>query len=195
MMLLDYIRSLPVYSELVNVHSTGEGNLLEITDTDTAEAQISFFIWALGRSETFDVLEIGTNKGLWGLLLSVIRPNVGLTTIDINPDSAKAADILADSTDLDCVYFLCGNSMDILPGLHTRFDFAWVDGHHGYEYALSDLTHCARLGIPYIAIDDTNTGSVLDAVNNFLETTQYVEVPNPFIDRDTRKALLLKRIT
>lgn len=192
MMLLDYIRSLPVYTELINVHSTGEGNLLEITDTSTAEAQISFFIWALGQSETFDVLEIGTNKGLWGLLLSVIRPNVGLTTIDINPDSAKAADILADKTNLDCVYFLCGNSMDILPSLKTGFDFAWVDGHHGYEFALSDLQNCARLGIPYIAIDDTNMGSVMQAVTTFLDTMPYTEVPNPFITRDARKARLLK---
>ncbi len=190
MILLDYIRSLPAYTKLINVHKTGEGNLLELTDTSTAEAQISFFIWAVGQSNAFDVLEIGTNKGLWGLLLSVIRPDIGLTTIDINHDSAKAADILIEETNLEYITFFRGSSMGILPALHTRFDFAWSHGNHNYEYALSDLRHCAQLDIPYIAIDDTNMKSVADAVKTFLAEGVYKEIENPFIGRDSRKARL-----
>ncbi len=190
MMLLDYIRTLPAYTKLINVHKTGEGNLLELTDTSTVEAQISFFIWALSKARVLSVLEIGTNKGLFGLLLSILRPNVDLTTIDINPDSILAADILNSEVDLSYVYFFCGDSTKILPNIHDVYDFAWVDGNHNYEYALSDLRHCARLSIPYIAIDDTNMKSVAQAVETFLAEGVYKEIENPFISRDSRKARL-----
>jgi hypothetical protein len=193
---LNYLRSLPIYQELCAVHDSDEGNTLELVDDTTAEAQVEFHRWALSmvRAENPDgieVLEIGTNKGMFGLLLWQVDPLAGLYTIDVNPRAGDAAEALY-SAGLD-VEFECGDSAEVLPYLTAPFSYAWVDGHHGEDEALADLMGCDRLKIPWVAIDDTSYETVASAIERWLAAAPYVEVLNPFIAHDTRKARLYRR--
>lgn len=193
MLLIDYIKGTPLYHELTKVHNTNEGNLLELTNPKTLEAQVEFMRWALPQMHNRMLLEIGTNKGMFGLLASYIVPGCHLITVDINPDSAKVEEIMRQNTNITVEVWI-GNSIELIPAFEgINFGFAWIDGNHDYEYALSDLRNVARLGVPLIAIDDTNYKSVMDAINIWLVDAEYEEVPNPFIQYDDRKARLFKR--
>jgi precorrin-6B methylase 2 len=195
---LDYLRSLPIYRALCAVHDSDEGNTLEIIDDATAEAQIEFHRWALGLAMTSNCgawlfLEIGHNKGMWALLVSYIRPHCYIDAIDQNPRAADAAKILTEQRNID-VNFFQGKSRDVLENeIVEPFDYAWVDGGHDYDDALSDLTHCDRLKIPFVAVDDTAYESVANAVATWLGKAPYKEIPNPFIAADARQARLYRR--
>jgi predicted O-methyltransferase YrrM len=196
MLFLEYLRNQPIYRELQAVHHTNEGNLLEITDTRTAEAQIEFIRWATQYSGAHTYLEIGHNKGYFGYLLSQIVVYPKLTAIDINPDSRKAADILNRYDKID-VTFIEGSSIDVLPTLNRWvYDFIWLDGNHNYEFALEDLRNATVLQIPWIAIDDTNMGSVQKAIEDWQRETNiaYHEITNPFIGYDSRRARLYRKV-
>jgi prepilin-type processing-associated H-X9-DG protein len=196
---LDYLRSLPIYQELCAVHDSDEGNTLELVDDTTAEAQVEFHRWALGlvranNSNSVNTLEIGTNKGMFGLLLWQVDPLAGLYTIDVNSRAGDAARLLNHSG-LD-VEFECGDSAVILPVLKycgKHFNYAWVDGHHGCDEALADLMGCDRLKISWVAVDDTVYETVATAIERWLAAAPYEEVLNPFLEHDTRKARLYRR--
>jgi predicted O-methyltransferase YrrM len=197
MLFLDYLRNTECYKLLCQVHDSNEGNTLEIIDDRTAEAQVEFHRWAWSLvlaefAEASEVLEVGHNKGMFGLLFSTICPNGGLTAIDVNPKAAKAAEILNQYTTID-VDFLCGDSDDILHEVIGPFDYAWVDGNHDTGPALADLMHCDRLAIPWVAVDDTAYPSVVAAVEQWQNAAPYTEIPNPFIAADARKARLYRR--
>ena len=139
MIFLDYIRGTEIYKALCPVHDSNEGNTLEIIDPATAEAQIEFHRWALakvrgewnGVNSFLEVLEVGTNKGMFGLLLWHIDPHARLTTMDVNPDAKQAVEFLREFG-LDARFYL-GSSIDVLPELLKKrllFDYAWIDGDH-----------------------------------------------------------------
>ena len=182
------------------MHDSDEGNTLEIVDDTTAEAQAEFHRWALAMVMAeaqygIHVLEVGTNKGMFGLLLMNINPSVTLYTIDINPQAKQAAEIL-EEFDLLTIFY-CGDSAVLLKELKVSsapaFHYAWVDGHHGEDEALSDLMGCDRLRIPWVAVDDTAYETVAAAIERWLAAAPYVEVPNPFLDHDSRQARLYRR--
>jgi hypothetical protein len=199
MLFLDYLRGTDTYKQLCAVHDSNEGNTLEIIDDATAEAQIEFHRWALAlvraeNPEGIEVLEIGTNKGMFGLLLLHVDPLAGLYTMDINPRAGDAARELNHSG-LD-VEFERGDSAVLLQELTVSrgyFNYAWVDGDHREEPALADLMGCDRLKIPFVAVDDTAYDSVASAVASWLSKAPYEEIPNPFIPADARQARLYRR--
>lgn len=198
MTFLDYLRGTDTFRELTEASDSREGNSLEWVDDATAAAQIEFHRWALWQvmEETpgCRVLEIGHNKGLFGLLLSYIRPWVGLTAIDPNPASARAAAILNARTTLT-VDFHQGDSTQVMDAIQGSFGYAWVDGGHETPVALSDLRHTDRLAIPWVAVDDTSYGSVMEAILHWLAEAPYTEVTNPFLASDGRQARLYRRTT
>ena len=195
---LDYLRSTECYKQLCEVHDSNEGNTLEIVSDRTAEAQIEFHRWAWGhvlrdQPDATEVLEIGHNKGMFGLLLSTIRPYAGLTAIDVNPAAETAARILTETALIDVEFHLGDSNQVLAEEIGGDFDYAWVDGNHETAYALSDLMHCDRLAIPYVAVDDTAYESVALSVAQWQDKTSYTEIPNPFIADDDRKARLYRR--
>ena len=196
MTFLDYLRGTETYRELVAAFQSPEGNSLEWVDDATAAAQIEFHRWALwqvmGDVPGCRVLEIGHNKGMFGLLLSYIRPWAGLTAIDGDARSARAAAVLNARTTLT-VTFHHGDSTRVMGEIHGTFGYAWVDGDHSTEVALSDLGHCDRLGIPWVAVDDTVYPSVAAAVERWQTGAPYVEIDNPFLAGDGRQARLFRR--
>jgi predicted O-methyltransferase YrrM len=193
MMLLDKIRSHKAYELLRGVHNSDEGNILEITDERTAEAQIEFMRWVMAEMYPRNILEIGFNKGMFGLLLHFIRPHSYLTAIDINPKAASAANILNQYTTTD-VDFMCGSSQEIVPNLQSLYDLVWIDGEHSYFGAYTDLCNVSENSARVILLDDTNMPSVYNAYNDWLNTTvEYREIVNPYIDYDARKARIFVR--
>lgn len=197
MLLLDHIRNSSIYQLLRGVHNSNEGNLLEITDSQTAEAQIELIRYAHTLYSIKDILEIGFNKGMFSLLISHINSHVSggdvyILGIDVNPLANEAAKILNRSTPLS-VDFQCEDSTTLVPKLNSNrsFDLAWVDGNHEYSYALQDLKNVSALGVPIILLDDTNMHTVQQAYQDWLNITPtYTELTNPFLAYDSRKARL-----
>lgn len=197
MLLLDHIRNSFIYQLLRGVHNSNEGNLLEITDTQTAEAQIELIRYAHTLYPIKDILEIGFNKGMFSLLIShinshVVGGDVYILGIDVNPLAYEAAKILHRSTPL-AIDFQCEDSTTLVPKLQSNrsFDLAWVDGNHEYAFALQDLKNVSALKVPIILLDDTNMDTVYQAYRDWLNVTpMYEELPNPFLAYDSRKARL-----
>ena len=189
---LESLRSTPIYQMLCGVHTSPEGNLLEnIISIETSTAQISFFKYALNIIKHQNIegclLEVGTNKGFFGYIASIILGQRTLHTIDLNMESSKVVPILA-KMGMD-VIFNYGDSTQILNEykIDEPVVFAWIDGGHKYEEALSDLRNAARLGAKYIALDDVKffQGHVNTAYIDFLtEHQEYINIDNPYWEKD-----------
>lgn len=189
---LESLRSTEIYKMLCEAHSSPEGNLLQnIISEQTSNAQISFFKYALNIIKNQNVegclLEVGTNKGFFGYIASTILGQRTLHTIDLNMESSKVVPILAKMG--MNVIFNCGDSTHILNDykIDEPVAFAWIDGGHKYEEALSDLRNAARLGAKYIALDDVKffQGHVNIAYIDFLtEHQEYMNIDNPFWEKD-----------
>ena len=189
---LEFARSTDLYRALCAREAGGDGNLLERTDESTAAAQTEFLRWAFQQAAPQVVLETGTNKGLFAYLLSLIGHGLTLHTFDCDPRSAEAMSLLNRSQKNVHAHFYAGDSRETLRAFSERVDFAWIDGGHDWSIALSDLMHCYRLRIPFVAVDDTAFTSVTEAVAYLRQHTPYELIENPFRKQDRRGALLLR---
>ncbi len=181
------------YYKLCSIDNSNEGNLLEYpVNKKTQIAQLSFLKYLLNHikednSLSSNFLEIGTNKGFFGYILSQFYGNCTLHTIDINKESSKSVPILQDLGLF--VYFILGDSKDILPNYQINSDIslAWVDGGHDYESAISDLENIVKYKPKYIAVDDVKffPESVRPAYLKFLDNhPEYENFDNPFWSSD-----------
>ena len=189
---IDYARSTPLYRSLCAIVAGEDGNLLERTDDRTAESQIEFLRWALHLANPRVVIETGTNKGLFLYVLSLISKGLAVHTFDCEPASAQAVDLVNRQQSNVVAVFHPGDSRDTLKQFDESAQFAWIDGGHETDIALSDLLHCYRLRVPYIAVDDAAYQTVRNAVDYLLQHAPYTSMPNPFSQHDRRGAMLLR---
>jgi hypothetical protein len=192
------LRNDPIYKKLLEVFPGGsEGNLLDITEESTAVNQIGVILKYLEKAKKPDkplkVLETGTNKGMFTFLLS---KNGGGTiyTHDLDPRTQLTADAIPGLMPNIDFHYTLGNTIATLGKyfIEDEFDFAWVDGGHYYDVALSDIFHCGRLKIPYILVDDCKYEMVSLAIRTFLEThDDYREIPNESYRDDPRGIRIL----
>jgi hypothetical protein len=188
---LDHARSTELYRRLCRVPATDDGNLLEHTSDQVAEAQTEFLRWALQLARPKVLLETGTHKALFGYVVSLLLRDVVLHTLDVHPGAAEAVGALnAGQSNVSCV-FHAGDSRETFPRLSVPAQFAWLDGGTEHDVVMSDLLQCYRLRVPYVAVDDTAYPSVKNAVGYVLDHFPYTVVPNPFGDKDSRGAVLL----
>lgn len=185
-------RSTELYRRLCAVPGTEDGNLLERTDDSLAEAQVEFLRWVLQSAVPSTVLETGTNKGLFGYLLSLIGKPLKLRTFDLDPRAAQAVDILNNGQSVVKAEFRAGDTRKTLAELQEPADFAWIDGGHASDIPMSDLLNCYRLRVPWIAVDDSVYPGVAAAIEYMLGHTPYESVENPYATNDRRKAVLLR---
>jgi predicted O-methyltransferase YrrM len=197
---LDLIKRSEEYTRLSAAFSTCEGNLLEVTDDTTAVPQIEamegFLRMARPSNRPIRVLETGTNKGMFGLLLS--RWGGGeLWTHDCDPRTKEVAKIMTENLRNIDLHYHHGPSEEGLKLLEDvgYFDLFWVDGGHDYEVCVSDLNHAKRLKVPIVVIDDGNMDTVDKAINDVLVDSEYVEIPNGLKDLDHRKMRGFRRRT
>jgi hypothetical protein len=188
---VDHARATALYRQLCRVPATDDGNLLEHTDDKIAEAQTEFLRWALQLARPKVLLETGTQKALFGYVVSLLLRDVVLHTLDCHPGAAQAVSVLnAGQGNVTCVLH-AGDSRVTFPGLSVPAAFAWLDGSTQHEIVLSDLLQCYRLRVPYVAVDDTAYLSVRKAVDYTLDHFPYAIIENPFRENDRRGAMLL----
>jgi precorrin-6B methylase 2 len=157
-----------------------------------AEAQIEFLRWSLALTRPRVVLEVGTNKGLFPYLVSLLLEGVEVHTVDVRPDAGRAVALLNERQQAVRCVFHEGDSREVLPRLEVRPDFAWLDGGHETDAVIGELLQCWRLGVRYVAVDDTAYPSVRQAVHYAVTHLPCEIVGNPFAAADQRKAMLLR---
>ena len=202
-MLLSEIRSKDVFKKLCKVESTGEGNLLHLTETETAAAQIKVLKYFFIKYNPTVFLETGTNQGNFlHLTQEIIKKPIIAYTFDINSGSKEAVSILQEEYPLSSFFFIEGDTKNTLSDFFVRgIDFAWVDGDHNPDGLKSDLYNCDRLRIPVVAVDDIKFFSTYykdykldEIVKKFCDLCGYVVENNPYWEEDSRGIVILKRI-
>jgi len=201
-----FLRSLqqdPLYQALCAVSGINtHGNLLERTDPATAESQVETIRWALWRlgEPPAWVVETGTNRALFGYLLSrIAAAPLMLDTIDPEPRSLQAVATLNAMQDRVRAVHHCGLSGDLLPLILRRGvpGLAWVDGDHSEQGCIDDLIALADAHTPMILVDDADHGEpgVQAAIARFLNEAPYTREAPPWAltEGDRRGIAVLMR--
>lgn len=200
-MMLDRILTDPLYTALVSSHAAPDGNLLQYSDNATAAAQCATIAWAIEQyaPRPRAVVETGTNKALFGLLLTHVLPvdhRWSLHTIDINPEAARAVAALNAACRGVDAHFYAGDSRAALPRVLREVapDLAWVDGDHSAEGCLADLRALDAARVPLILVDDaTLLPEVAQALYTFLAEAHYAAAHSPHAAADSRGIAVLVR--
>jgi len=202
----EYLTSLELYRELAATFESREGNLLEKSDPATIAAQVRAMQWAVEQCRPRVVLETGTNKAMFGYVLSIILPHpnplpmgegVVLYTFDIDHRAGVAAAALADAVTGMRVWFTLGDTNETLKNFDEPIDLAWIDGGHDAKTAYNDITQAMRLGAQWILIDDAKQmASVMVAVLSAMaDRPDYERVEHPWLPQDARGVAMLRLIT
>jgi methyltransferase family protein len=191
---VEHARRTELYRQLCGLYDSPHGNLLEHTRGQTAEAQVEFLRWGLHLANPRVIIETGTNKGLFAYLVSLVCQNVTIHTFDADPRAAKAVGLINKTQRNVEIVFHRGDSRRTLPELNVAAEFAWIDGGHEGDVPLRDLMECYRLAVPYVAVDDTVYPDVSGAVQHLIQQSPYRTTVNPFLQHDTRKAVLLRLV-
>ena len=142
-------------------------------------------------------METGTNKSLFGYLLSHLAGGVTLHTFDGDPRAARGVELLNAAQSNVRSVFTLGDTKRTLPRFDARgIDLAWIDGGHDEETAASDLRCAARAGARIVAVDDARTmPEVARALARTLEENarDYEPLVNPFYAHDARGIVFLRR--
>lgn len=196
--LVQYVRETAVYRALAKAFDSPEGNLFERGDEPTMAAQVAAILWAVGHVAARTVLETGTNKGFFGLLLAqVFDRRRTLYTFDCDERAAAAVSLLNLEQDVIRVRFILGDTRETLKDFDEPIDLAWIDGGHDSKTAHSDITHAMRLGARWILIDDAKQmASVAVAVLSAMaDRPDYERVEHPWWGQDARGVAMLRRLT
>ena len=189
-MLIGNIQNSEVFRKMSTAFEDGRGNLLDISDEQTMQAQVAYLTHLIRTIRPNKVLEVGTNKGMFGLLLAHLRSESSLDTFDINHESSTSLKHLQPFYN---VRFFFGDSKEILSLYNDTADFAWIDGGHATDVVLSDLRNMNRLKVPFIALDDCKLDEVKESIDTFVQESGYSIRVNPWWDDDPRGILLLRR--
>jgi len=167
----DLLAPTPLLTELTRDDRT-EGNLFERNDGDGRIAQLQIMYETITRLKPKRILEVGTNKGFFGYLLTLLLgDDFELITCDIDEKSQRAVDKLKTVNPRICL--VLGDSRETLAKIHFPFDLMWLDGGHQFEFALSDIKNGIRMKIPTILIDDTSSHDVKKAIDESGITDEY----------------------
>jgi SAM-dependent methyltransferase len=120
---------------------------------------------------TNSILEIGTYMGHSLLIMLLSNPNLKITCIDIsNKYTGPAVEILNKYFN-NAITFICGNSLDVLLTLNTKFDLFHIDGNHDENFIYKEFTLIHQLS------NDSNILKVLFDDENCLRRLQeYIRV-------------------
>lgn len=135
-------------------------------------------------------LEVGMAYGLSTLFICQAHRDNGIgshTAIDPNQDTVyKSVGLLnLRKSNLDSILrFYQDPSFEVLPRLWNegeRFDFAFVDGRHLFDYVLVDFFYVDKLleAEGYVVFDDIWTPAVRKVVTFILRNRSYKLVPPP----------------
>ena len=165
-------------NKLFKSWNQGEGSTFGWDEMGDSLIQISFHKKAFAILKPKNILEVGTHKGSYSYLCKTEIPDVKIWTFGIDPESKDCVDLINEYFNEKFITFIEGDSRKTLPKFQEEieFDLAWVDGHHAYEVAMSDLKQCERLGIKNILVDDLSMPTVKDALDDFIKDSDYTLV-------------------
>jgi hypothetical protein len=93
-----------------------------------------------------NVLEIGTYMGHSLMLMLIANPRLNVTCVDIDSTfSQPATTFLQEKFLKSKVNFICGNSVEVLPGIKEKFDFFHIDGKHNNKMITQEFNLCKNL--------------------------------------------------
>jgi hypothetical protein len=144
MALVEDLRRPELFRRLAASYDTVEGNLLERADEATHAAQIETLRAELNWLGARRFLETGTNKCMFGYVLSQSVRDGLLYTFDGDPRSARAVETLRNAQQEVRLEFTLGDTKSTLREFSEPVDLAWIDGGHDLDTALSDLNHAMR---------------------------------------------------
>lgn len=150
------------------------------------KVQIDFMMKAIEKISPTNILEVGTNKGLFCYFILSVLPEAHIDTFDIEDYSAEAVNILNKRFN-NRVTFIKGDSAKTLSLFNPPYsiDLAWVDGAHDYLGCISDLKNCDRLHVKNIFIDDCRLlEEVWKAINDFCAVTGYSIIDTDSLEDD-----------
>jgi len=95
-------------------------------------------------------IEVGTSNGNTTRILSYLFDNV--TTIELQiSEINKAQKLNNDRTNIE---YLHGDAYKSDWGLDKKYDVAFIDANHFYDFVKQDYENCSALGVKYFVFDD-----------------------------------------
>jgi hypothetical protein len=202
------IASHPCFEQLSKLGHSTEGNfmlkhLTPDTLTSSTDSQAKFWISLVRELDIHspNLLEIGTNKGMF-LLFALLCLNIKhAVSFDVLPGAADAVRILNQSFD-NRVTFIPGDSRVTVPEYCARkdrpaIDIVWIDGGHDYDTACSDLSCCIVAQPRLILVDDykqsTDVNNVVRDLKLLYTRFGYRTCVNPWDDDDYKGIFALRR--
>lgn len=126
--------------------------------------------------ETPTVLNIGAGAGTSGKAFLESRPDLHLTTIDIQQEDSPLGSLFSEQKVLEGHFYsyqhICGDSKEIARSwINEPFDMIFIDGDHTYEGCKGDIV----LWLPHI-----KSGGII-AVHDYRKDllTHKLDGPNP----------------
>lgn len=154
---------------------SSDGCLLDNIGELRTRTQVNFIASIIKQRNVKRILETGTHKAMFCYIAYLCNNLVSVDTFGNLPESVKAVEALNQKYG-GYIQFHLGDSSQTLNDFapNYQFDFAWVDGGHSFEICLNDLSNCARLEIPNIAVDDYKCrDDVKKAVTEFVKKYDY----------------------
>jgi len=110
-------------------------------------------------------IEVGTAHGDTTRILSYIFEHV--TTLEIDNGSInKARQLNHDRNNID---YLQGNVYESDWGLDKKYDVAFIDAVHQYDFVKQDFQNCLALGAKYFIFDDYGLDESSPSVKVFVD--------------------------
>ena len=177
----------PVYEFLINESINNRmgwgGNAGSIDgisefDLENSKKGNRFMREFLNESKPYNILETGTNYGSFSYTCYETLSDFRLYTCDNHPDnnSMRCINFINEYYDDNKVKYFHKHSKDFLLELkqtETKFDLAWLDSTHTYQFLLEELNIVASMNVNYIMVDDFWTQKELQlAVFDFLKTNE-----------------------
>ena len=128
----------------------------------------------LMEHKPYNILETGTNYGSFSYTCYETLSDFRLYTCDNHPDnnSMRCINFINEYYDDNKVRYFHKESRHFLNDLRndgTKFDLAWLDSTHTYEFLLEEMNIVADMKVPFIMIDDFWTQKELqNAVLDFV---------------------------
>lgn len=127
-------------------------------DLNNSRKGVEFMSNFLQEVKPKRIIETGTNYGSFSYVLYENLEEFELYTCDIIKDnSERCIKFINSYYNKENVKFIHDNSINFLKNLKNsgeKFDMAWLDSTHTYQYLIEELRIAAQMKIPYIVVDD-----------------------------------------
>lgn len=156
------------------------GGCIDFYPDSIAESKlgVKYIIEFLTEYKPKRILEIGTNIGSFDLIVQELLPECEIFTIDVS-DFSERVNQINDYFGNKNIKFYKGDSTSLAFRSwiqHYKFDLAWIDANHTYDYVKNDIQVCIDNKIPLIALDDCSVLSYTDVNKARIEFSEIEEI-------------------